>query len=307
MRWRTLCVGGLLVTFALTAFSHAETKPGEAKPAATLDVLSLKDAGEGFPAGVQRLEYRSSADKAQDWAMLLPPAGASHTWAIYLHGHGSGGEQLFSRPDVRDGVLAAVRKQGWGAVGPNLRGNAWMSPAAADDLHALIQLLRTRFNAERIVLIGASMGGSGVLAYTAVHPEDPAAVIALCPAADIGGFHGWCRGRKSDAAAPPVLQELADAIESAYGGPPSARGDVYAAHSALAHARQSFTMPMFVSHGSVDAVISVEQARRLAEILRDRPTFQYHELSNAGHEGPIGDMPAAMKFILPQLEKAGRG
>lgn len=294
---------------------------GPAKPAAEPDpdetgveVLGVTDApGDGFPEGVQRLTYRSTVDQAEDWALLWEPvkadadapadsleaAATGRTWAVYLHGHGSGGEQLFTRPDVRDNTLAAVRRQGWGALAPNLRGNAWMGPAAAHDLRGLLRVLRERYGAERVVLIGASMGGSGVLAYVAAHPGDADAVIALCPATDIGAFRTWCREHQQGS---PILRELADAIERAYGGPPAERPDAYAAHSAVAHAKR-LTMPVFVSHGSADAVIPVEQPRRLAAALADRPTFKYHELPGGDHEKPLTDVAEAMAFILPRLEK----
>jgi pimeloyl-ACP methyl ester carboxylesterase len=293
---------------------------GPAEPTAPKDtetpaveVLRVADAGDDpYPDGVQRLDYRSGLDRAEDWALLWEPrepkpdvaAGgkdATRTWAVYLHGHGSGGEQLFTRPDVRDNTLAAVRRQGWGALAPNLRGNAWMGPAAVDDLRGLLRVLRERYGAEQVVLIGASMGGSGVLAYAAVYPEDADAVIALCPATDVGAFHGWCRERRGQG--PPVLQELADAIEHAYGGPPAERAEVYAGHSAVGGAAR-LTMPVFVSHGSADEIIPVEQPRRLAEVLEDRPTFKYHELPGGDHEAPLSDVAEAMAFILPQLEEA---
>ena len=292
----------VMVAFAIAVFSAVTIVRSDPKP---IDVAAVKDeTTPELPKGVKRLDYESPVDKLKDWALFQLPEGDSRTWAVYLHGHGATGHQLFARPDVRDGVLAAARKQGWGAMGPNLRGNAWMSPAAAEDLHSLIGLLRSKYKADRIILVGGSMGGTSVLSYAVLHPEDAAAVIALCPATDIGAFHTWCRDRKAKADAPPVLQELADAIEQSYGGPPAKLADVYAKHSALRRAHDRLTMPVFVSHGTADALIPVEQCQQLAKVMHDRPQFQYHELKDGGHDAPIRDMDAAMKFILPKLEEA---
>ena len=46
-----------------------------------------------------------------------------------------------------------------------------MGPAAEADMVQLIQILNETYNVERIILSGGSMGGTGALTFTALHPE----------------------------------------------------------------------------------------------------------------------------------------
>ena len=263
-----------------------------------------------FPDGVERLEYTSGVDGTADWALLLAPGespGAkspggdrhpcTNRWIVKIHGHGSHGDQLWTRPDLRDQWLPAFRDTGFGILSPNLRDNAWMGPRAAADLHALLALVRMRYGAERFVLASGSMGGTSNLVYAALHPEDVSGVVALCPATDMDTYYRWCRGC---AQAPPVLHEIADAIESSYGGPPECQAETYLAHSAIEHADR-LTMPVMIAHGSADTVIPVDESRRLAARLAGRPTFRYVELPDGHHDAPLPLCAEALGWVLDRI------
>ena len=149
---------------------------------------------EHGPDGLRRIDYRSDLDGTADWA-LLRRARNGGTWIVNIHGHGSHGDQLFVREDIRRLWLPAFLDRGLGLLCPNLRGNAWMSPAAAHDLHALLGLVRSGYGAERFVLFGGSMGGTSNLVYAIRRPEDVAGVAALCAATDPAAYWRWCRTR----------------------------------------------------------------------------------------------------------------
>ena len=100
---------------------------------------------------VLRLDYESGVDGISDWALLRPGGAARRTCAVVLHGHGSHGDQLYTRRDVRESWLRFYAGHGVTILTPNLRDNAWMSPAAAADLHALIGWVRDNHGIDRFI------------------------------------------------------------------------------------------------------------------------------------------------------------
>ncbi len=247
--------------------------------------LHLHVLPEG-PTGVLRMDYVSDRDGRKDWALLLPGRGAeAATWVVCLHGHGARGDQLYTRPDIRRAWLPRWQERGWSVLTPDLRRNAWMSPAAAEDLQGLLAWLRAERGARRFFFFSGSMGGTGNLIYAALHPEDVAGVAALGAVGDLASYHFWCRAQKSPPA-PGVLGEIAEAIQRAYGAPPDTLPAPYARHSALAHADR-LAMPIFLAHGAEDRVMPVSQPRELAERLSDRTSFRYVEVAGGSHDAPL--------------------
>lgn len=264
-----------------TIFTHADIRPC---------------ARECAIPGLLELTYTSAVDGRQDWA-LVRPAERSRLWLVMIHGHGSHGDQLFTRPDVKALLLSPLCQAGFGIVSPNLRDNAWMGPAAAVDLQALLELIRVRFDAQgRFILCGGSMGGTSNLIYAVLHPEDVAGVVAACPATDLAGYYAWGRERNQG-----VIREIADAIESAYGGPPATRVDIYWRHSAVRNCAH-LTMPVRIMHGTADELIPVTQARALAKAMQGRANFYYQELAGGHHDSPLAEMPAALEWVLNKIE-----
>jgi pimeloyl-ACP methyl ester carboxylesterase len=245
----------------------------------------------GFPDGVERLGYRSLVDQHEDWALAWP--GRRPIWVVVIHGHGSTGDQIFTRGDISTQWLPVFRDLGLGVLAPNLRGNAWMGPAALHDLHELIAWVRHRHAAEGFWMFSGSMGGTGNLIYAARHAADIRGLVALCPATDLTSYHGWLVGREN---AP--LPDIRRAIESAYGGLPTQQPQRFRQHSALLNA-QHLTMPIFLEHGENDAVIPVSGARALAERLAGTPAFTYHEIAGGDHEAPING--GAIAWLRRQL------
>jgi pimeloyl-ACP methyl ester carboxylesterase len=176
-----------------------------------------------------------------------------------------------------------------------LRNNAWMSPEAARDLRDLFRWTRSRYGARRFVLVGGSMGGASVLAYAALHPEDASAVVALCPAADIGKYAAWCEA--SEAA---VCAEIGLAIRAAYGGDPDDVPGVYTARSPISQAAR-LTMPIYVCHGARDAVIPVSPVRELSRAREGRSSFRYEDQPDGDHETPLSTMPKGLDWVLGRL------
>ncbi len=243
-----------------------------------------------WPAGVRRLDYRSASDGAPDWALVWPPASGA-TWVVGIHGHGSHGDQLYTRQDIREQRLPLLRRHGWGILTPNLRDNAWMCASAAADLQALLALVRREFGAQRFVFFGGSMGGASNLIYAALHPEDAAGVVALGAAPDLAEYHAWCLRQTGT-----VCRQIAKAIAAAYGGAPNTFPDPYARHSAVRNASR-LTMPVFLAHGARDAIMPVAGARRLVGVMAEAPDFTYIEVPDGNHDSPVFNLPEVFDWL----------
>lgn len=247
----------------------------------------------GVP-GLRRESFSSPVDGIEDELYRRPPARGTD-WVVYLHGHGSRGDQLFSRPDIRARWWPEVAERGYGVLSPTLRGNAWMGPAAAADLHYLLDTVRARFGAKRFLFVGGSMGGTSCLVYGALHPDEVAGLAALCPATDLESYHAFLSSNPT-----AIRREIADAIEAAYGGTPARAPEPYARHSALAnHAR--LTMPLYLGAASGDSLIPVEQCRLLAAARAGAPGFRYRELEGGDHDSPLALLPEALCWIAARL------
>jgi len=250
-------------------------------------IISVKNISRfkqaAIPEGLLRIDYMSGAgnEKFQDRALILPPVGETLLWIVCIHGHGSHCDQLYVREDMRKLWLPKFQSSGAGILTPELRGDAWMSPAAAGDLHWLIDFLRGEFGAKQFLFFGGSMGGASNLMYSVLHPEDVAAAVALGAAGDMASYYDWCRKRNSG-----VLRDIADAIEKSYGGAPEDSPEIYRRHCAAEHADR-LRMPVFISHGSGDEVIPVAQMRLLAERMAGAENFIYSEIVGGDHDSPL--------------------
>jgi pimeloyl-ACP methyl ester carboxylesterase len=245
-----------------------------------MKLLSDEPLPAPFPPGLRRWTYSSAIDGLADRALVLP--GTVPIWFVMVHGHGSHEDQLYTRPDLRDAWLEALRRTGGGLLTPNLRDNAWMSPAAEADLHGLLQAVREAYGVRHFIFFSGSMGGSSNLFYALRHPEDAAALAALGAAPDPAPYVVWCRAFPEGS----IQRQIGAAIESAYGGPPESHPEPYAERDAIARAAR-LTMPVYLSHGANDALMPAAEARRLARALQGKTDFSYTEIPEGDHDSPI--------------------
>lgn len=236
----------------------------------------------------ERVEFISEHDGYQDWYLVVP-GKPDRPCCINIHGHGSAGDQLWVRADIRPNLEAAVGK-GMTVISPNLRGNAWMSPAAAADMAQIINEERRKRNWTKTLFAAGSMGGTSVLIFAALHPELVDGVVALGAATDIGRYETWCRSPDSPPETAGIRSAIAAAIAEAYGSVNKT------AHSACGNA-QRLTMPIVLFHGEKDTVIPVGEARDLAIKLKLSPRFVYREIANGNHDSPLRLWGEAMNLL----------
>lgn len=233
------------------------------------------------------------------WPYLIEaPEGGVRAILVYLHGHYADETQGMTEGSYNDAfgkLRRECRTRGIAYVSAWYGGNTWMGPVAEAGLADLIGVLRARWPGQPVYLCGGSMGGSSTLVFAARRPELLAGAIALCPAADIESYYDFAAGSEN-----PTLQNIAAAIALHYQAGESALREELAARSALRHAER-LTMPLYLAHGSADALIPVEATRRLSQRLTalGRPV-KYVEIDGGDHDSPVTQMdwPAALDWVL---------
>ncbi len=209
---------------------------------------------------------------------------------VVLHGHGSHGDQLLTRRDISELWLPYLRAADVGVLCPNLRDNAWMSPAATEDLANLLRREREAVPNRRLLITGGSMGGTGALIFAMRHPELTDACVAFGAATALDAYMAWLAepgtGREH-------LHGLLEALQDAY--PDQAARD---AHSVAFHADALPSVPIIHIHGGADEIIPVEQAHRLVAQMEGKSNFRYKEIPNGDHDSPLWLYPEAVGEIL---------
>ena len=230
---------------------------------------------------------RRAACEGGDW-YLVRDGGAGRPCFVFLHGHGSGGDQLLARADIREGWTAFLVRHGFSVISPNLGGNSWMSPAAAADLDAILRREKELLRWDRLFVVGGSMGGSGALVFSRLHPELVDGVAALGAAPDPASYMDWLADGTL-----PVHADILAALRQAYPD-----GGLARAHSAVAGADALRGKPVVLIHAADDAVMPVAGARALAKRFADDPAFLYEELPSGGHDAPLAWFQSAAVRLL---------
>jgi pimeloyl-ACP methyl ester carboxylesterase len=263
-----------------------------------MKILERETLSPPFPDGVIRWTTESGLDGFRDRALVRPGSGS--TWFVVIHGHGSHEDQLYTRPDIRKAWLAPMLESGGGLLTPNLRDNAWMSPAAVRDLHDLLGFIRRDYGARHFLFFSGSMGGSSNLFYALQHPDDVAALAALGAAPDPARYAAWLASFPEGS----IQRQIRAAIESAYGGPPELNSPPYQERDAAARAFR-LAMPVFFSHGEKDVLMGVEEARRLDAALSRNPAYRYLEIAGGVHDAPLL-RPEPMDWLLAHYRRLAK-
>ena len=165
-----------------------------------------------FPDGLVKIDYKSAcADGAADWAYAWNPVDCNGVGVVVLHGHGSHGDQLYTWRQTLS-WCEAIRSSKCGLLTPNLRDNAWMSPAAVTDLADLICFAKQEFDWKKILICSASMGGSGGLIFASQCPELIDGIAVMGAATDLESYVDWCDKQSLE-----VCGRIGAAIRESYG------------------------------------------------------------------------------------------
>jgi predicted esterase len=241
----------------------------------------------GFASEPQDITFTAKVDQtSQKYVLVLPQdfdPSRSYDLFVALHGHGSDRWQ-FARPSRAEtkAALDVARRNSLVYVSPDYRAPAsWMGPKAEMDLLQIIEDLQSSRRIERVIIAGASMGGSSALTFASLHPDIVDAVAALNPTANHLEY-----------------ENFQDAIAASYGGSKRSVPVEYKLRSAE-YWPEKLTMPIAITTGGQDTLVPPYSALRLSETLRKIGGNVLHiHREHGGHETSYEDSVAAYEFAI---------
>jgi pimeloyl-ACP methyl ester carboxylesterase len=212
----------------------------------------------------------------------------THDLLIGLHGHGSDRHQYMEADrdecKVARDMAAANRMI---LVSPDYRAStSWMGPKAEADVLQIIAEFKHRYRIGKVILCGASMGGSSVLTFAAMHPDKVQGVVSMNGTANHLEY-----------------ENFQDAIRESFGGTKAQIPDEYKKRSAE-YWPERLTMPIAFTVGAKDDVVPPDSAMRLAAVLKKLGRHVLLIVDEAGgHATNYADGKKAFEFVL---ERASR-
>lgn len=239
--------------------------------------------------------FRAEVDETVQRYVLLRPsdwrADQAYPLLVALHGHGADRWQYIKeeRGECRGARDVALR-HGMILVSPDYRApDSWMGPAAEADVVQIIGHLRKSHKIRKIILAGGSMGGAGVLTFTALHPDLVHGVVSENGMANLVEYEGF-----------------QDSRTKWYGGDKQQRPEEYRKRSAEFFPDR-FTMPIAFTAGGNDTSVPPQSVLRLAEAVgktNANTLLLYRE--DGGHATDYEDTVRAMEFVVGKVLGTGR-
>ena len=277
-------------------------KPKTASPAPPADApaaapspaeTALAPAAKELSAPVER-EFKAALDGTmQKYMELLPKEfdpQKPHDVMIALHGHGSDRTQYATqaRAECKGSRDVAARHE-MIFISPDYRAStSWMGPAAEADLVQLIALLKAQYKVRRVYLTGASMGGTSVLIFAALHPDLVDGALSS---------NGTANMEKYDKFQPAII--------ASYGGTKEQKPEEYRKRSPELFPKR-FTMPLALTVGGKDEAVPPDSVRRLAEELKrlGKKDLLLIDREATGHSTSYDDTVAGLEFVIKAAEEA---
>lgn len=239
--------------------------------------------------------FKSNLDGTdQRYVLVLPndfDPDKSHSVLIALHGHGSDRWQF-----VKDGrsectaARSAAAKHKLIYISPDYREKtSWMGPLAESDMVQILGDLRARYRVNKVIISGASMGGTAALIFAALHPDLVDGVVSMNGTANLVEY-----------------DQFQDAIAASFGGSKQEKPDEYRKRSAELHQDQ-FSMPIALTTGGRDRIVPPDSVLRLAQALqKDERTVKLIHRLDGGHATNEVDATEAFEFVIAELAKNQR-
>lgn len=259
----------------------------------TMDLCSRTASAAPAWGDPKDARFQAEVDQSvQHYVEMLPSgfdARKEHDLLIVLHGHGSGRWQY-----VREarGECAGARdvalKHGMIFISPDYRApDSWMGPKAEADLVQLIKEARQRHKIGKLVLGGGSMGGTGVLIFSALHPDLVDGVVSHNGTANLIEY-----------------ENFQESIRKSYGGTKQQVPEEYRKRSPEFFP-EKFTMPIAFSTGGKDTAVPPASTLRLARKLEktNRNVLLLHH-EKGGHATNYQDTAKTYEFVIERVREA---
>lgn len=196
---------------------------------------------------------------------------------VFLHGRGGSLENNnFSSAEFTD-FRSKAAERGYIVITPDYGSDGWMNRTAEDIVLQSIKLLQAEYkiDSQRLYMMGVSMGGGGVLVFSARHKE---MVAGIC---DIMGVTDMVRLYNDH-------PDYHDSNSNAYGGSPNQVPNVYAERSALNHIDDLKSIPVLIIHGMEDSLVPIHHSDRMYNALKSAgANVEYIKVPGIGHENGL--------------------
>ena len=232
--------------------------------------------------GFQERAYIAPMDGSPEPYLLYVPTNydPKRTWPllIFLHGYhpeldASNWIDLQYSPTLQE----VCEKEGVILLLPFGRRNTDFMGVGETDVLLAIEYARRDYNVDprRIIMSGASMGGSGAYSIACHYPDRFAALIGIAGRAD---YYQWVNVEKESL--PPFKQGMIDAD----------------------YARELLPnllhVPVLIFHGGHDSLVSIGQSQRLEQRLKQLgQNVQFVELPDTGHNDAWSPSFTHPKFL----------
>lgn len=205
---------------------------------------------------------------------------------IALHGHGSDRWQFIKDAgDEGRATREAAASRGMLLVSPDYRAKtSWMGPNAESDMLQILDELKSRFKIRRVILSGASMGGSSTLTFAVMHPELLDGVVSMNGTANHLEY-----------------ENFQDAIRDSFGGPKAKIPLEYKKRSAE-YWPERLAMPIAITASGKDAVVPPMSVTRLAGVIKKlQPNVLFIYREQELHRTSYADAKTAFDYVLARL------
>ncbi len=210
------------------------------------------------------------------------------TLIIALHGHGSDLGQIFNGVHAEfNAVLDVAASHNAIVISPQYRGTtSWMGPAAENDVKQIIVEQKDKRKIDKVLITGASMGGSSSLTFASLHPELVDAVVAMNGTANHLEY-----------------ERFQDAISDSFGGSKTEVPMEYKKRSAEYFPEKFLGKTLVITLGSLDTVVEPDSARRLALVLKKiGGDVLLIERENEGHRTGYSDAQRALEYAFSKFD-----
>ena len=244
------------------------------------------------PVQATLIEFVAFDNTKQFFLEFVPETfdeGHTTTLIVALHGHGSDMGQIFNGVHGEfNAILDVAPLHNAIVVSPQYRETtSWMGPAAEKDVVQVITEQKQKRRIDRVVMTGASMGGSSTFTFSVLHPELVDAVVSMNGTANHLEY-----------------ENFQDAISKSYGGTKSEIPMEYKSRSAEFFPERFLGKPLAITIGTQDTIVPPDSARRLANTVRIiGGDVLLIERENEGHRTSYSDAREALEFVFKALDE----